>query len=118
MKRNRKVEALSPRRARRRIEHEAEGGASGALVGAIVGAAAGPPGAIAGAIMGGVAGALAGAVMDWESSASEQRTRELDEEIGVTGDDSGSAEPQAPAANARCLLGGVIGDASGRGRDL
>jgi polyisoprenoid-binding protein YceI len=64
---------------KRRIEHEAEGGASGALVGAIVGASAGPPGAIAGAIIGGVAGALAAAVMDQESSARAQETRELDE---------------------------------------
>jgi polyisoprenoid-binding protein YceI len=96
MKRNRKVQAPSSRRARRRIEHEAEGGASGALVGALVGAAAGPPGVIAGAIMGGVAGVLAGAVMDQESSAREQRMRELDEDIGVTGDDLGAPNLKHP----------------------
>jgi polyisoprenoid-binding protein YceI len=91
MKRNKSVEAVSPTRTRRRIEHEAESGASGALVGAVVGAAAGPPGAIAGAIIGGVAGVLAGAVMDQESSAKEERMRELDADVGVS-----SSSPAAP----------------------
>jgi polyisoprenoid-binding protein YceI len=95
-----KVETVSSTRTRHRIEHEAEGGASGALLGAIVGASAGPPGAVAGAIIGGAAGVLAGAVMDRESSAKEQRTRELDEDIGVSG--PGPAAPsfrQAPSAS-------------------
>jgi polyisoprenoid-binding protein YceI len=90
MRINKKVGASSSRSGRRRVEREAEGGASGALVGALVGIAAGPPGAIAGAIMGGFAGALAGAAMDQESSANEQRTRELDDEIGVTSGDLGA----------------------------
>jgi ABC-type antimicrobial peptide transport system permease subunit len=58
--------------------YEAEGGATGALAGAIVGASAGPAGAIAGALIGGAAGAFAGTMMSQESSAMEQRTRELD----------------------------------------
>jgi phage tail tape-measure protein len=81
---------------KRRIAHEAEGGASGALAGAVVGAAAGPPGIVAGAILGGVAGALAGAVLDQESSASEQRTRELDADIGVSGGDLGAPNLKHP----------------------
>jgi len=89
MKRSKKI-GDSRSSKTKRLEHEAEGGASGALVGAVLGASAGPPGAIAGAIIGGVAGALAGAALDRESSASEQRTRELDEEIGVTGGDLGA----------------------------
>jgi phage tail tape-measure protein len=71
-----KVEDQSSKDSTRRLEHEAGGGASGAVVGAIVGASAGPPGMVAGAIIGGVAGALAGKVLDQESAASEQRTRE------------------------------------------
>jgi polyisoprenoid-binding protein YceI len=85
MKQSGESETASSRDARRRIEHEAEGGASGALAGAIVGAAAGAPGAIAGAIMGGIAGALAGAVLDQESTAKQQRIRDLDEEVRVSG---------------------------------
>lgn len=90
------------RSAWRRIEHEAEGGASGALVGGIVGVSAGPPGAIVGAILGAVAGTLAGAVIDQESTAAEQRTRELDEDIGVFGGDLGVASgvSRRPAARA------------------
>jgi outer membrane lipoprotein SlyB len=97
MKSKKKVAVATSRNARRRIEHEAEAGASGALVGAVVGASAGPPGALAGAIIGGVAGALAGAVMDQESSAREQRTRELDAEIGVSGGDLGAPNLEHPA---------------------
>jgi hypothetical protein len=91
--------------ARRHLEHEAEGAASGALVGGVVGASAGPPGAIAGAIVGGVAGALAAVALDLESSASEQRTRELDESIGVSGGDLGAprAGEELDASNARAL---------------
>jgi polyisoprenoid-binding protein YceI len=92
MKSNRNVEATSSITTRHRVEHEAEGGASGAFVGAVVGAAAGPPGVIAGALIGGVAGVLVGAVMDRESSANERRTRELDEDIGVS-----SSSPVAPS---------------------
>lgn len=80
----------------RRIAHEAEGGASGAVVGAIVGVSAGPPGVVAGAVIGGVAGALAGAVLDQESSATAQRTRELDEEIGVSGGELGAPNLKHP----------------------
>jgi len=97
MKSDKNVEDATSRNARRRIEREAEGGASGALVGAVVGACAGPPGAVAGAIMGGVAGALAGAGMDQDSSAREQRTRELDAEIGVSGGDLGAPNLEHPA---------------------
>jgi len=96
MKTTKTVEDPSARNARRRIEHEAEGGASGALVGAIVGASAGPAGVIAGALIGGAAGVVAGAVLDQESSAKEQRTRELDEEIGVTGGDLGAPNLKHP----------------------
>ena len=95
MKKNKRVYAPSSRRTRR-IEHEAEGGASGAVVGAIVGASAGPPGAIAGAIIGGVAGVLAGSVLDRESCASEQRTRDLDADIGVSGGDLGAPNLKHP----------------------
>jgi uncharacterized membrane protein len=80
----------------RRIEHEAEGGASGAIAGALVGAAAGPPGALAGAIIGAVAGALAGAVIDKDSAESEERTRELDDEIGVTSGTIGAPNLKHP----------------------
>jgi hypothetical protein len=91
-----KVEDQSSKDSTRRLEHEAGGGASGAVVGAIVGASAGPPGMVAGAIIGGVAGALAGKVLDQESAASEQRTRELDEEIGVSGGDLGAPNLKHP----------------------
>jgi hypothetical protein len=97
MKSKKKVADEASRNARRRIEREAEAGASGALVGAVVGASAGPPGVLAGALIGGVAGALAGAVMDQESSAREQRTRELDAEIGVSGGDLGAPNLAHPA---------------------
>lgn len=106
MKSNHRIETPSSRSAIRRIEHEAEGGASGAFVGALVGASAGPPGAIAGAIIGGVAGALAGAVMDQESSAREQRTRELDEDIGVSGGDLGAPNLEHPPPTSRAYSAG------------
>jgi hypothetical protein len=88
----------SSKKATRRLEHEAEGGASGAIAGALMGAAAGPPGAIAGAIIGGVAGALAGAALDGDSSASDQRTRKLDAEIGVSGGTIGAPNLKHPPA--------------------
>lgn len=84
----------------RRLEHEAEGGASGAIAGALVGAAAGPPGAVAGAIIGAIAGALAGAVIDKDSSESEERTRELDADIGVTGGTIGAPNLKHPPPTA------------------
>jgi len=92
MRISKNVGPLSSWNGRRRIEREAGAGASGALVGALVGIAAGPPGAIAGAIMGAVAGALAGAVMDQESSAKEQRMRELDDEVGVNRGERGAPD--------------------------
>ncbi|MGO9837705.1 MAG: hypothetical protein ACLP1X_26255 [Polyangiaceae bacterium] len=91
-----KVDGKSSKSSTRRREHEAEGGASGAMVGAIVGASAGPPGMVAGAIMGGIAGALAGGALDTESAASEKRTRELDEEIGVSGGELGAPNLKHP----------------------
>jgi hypothetical protein len=95
-KKKKKVDDRTSRDSAQRLEHEAEGGASGAMVGAIVGASAGPPGMIAGAIMGGLAGALAGAALDTESAASERRTRELDEEIGVSGGELGAPNLKHP----------------------
>jgi len=94
------IETLEPRAtaARRRIVHETEGGVSGALVGSIVGAAAGPPGIVAGAIMGGVAGALSAlALENWNETMAE-RTRELDEEIGVIGGELGAPNLEHPPA--------------------
>jgi len=96
MKKSKKPVDSSPKKISHRIEREAEGGASGAIAGALVGAAAGPPGAIAGAIIGGVAGALAGAVLDRDSSASDQRTRELDAAIGVNGGTIGAPNLKHP----------------------
>jgi phage tail tape-measure protein len=77
-------------RRNRRIAHEAEGLASGALAGAVVGAAAGPPGMVAGAVIGAVAGALTGAAMDDESFREDDRERDLDAQIGVSGGDLGA----------------------------
>jgi phage tail tape-measure protein len=95
MKSQKVAKAMKSRSTKRR-EREAEGGASGALVGAIVGATAGPPGAVAGAIVGGIAGVLVGAVIDQESSAREQRTRELDDAIGVNGGSMGAPNLEHP----------------------
>lgn len=86
------------KKAKGRLVHEAEGSASGALAGAVVGAAAGPPGAVAGAIVGGVAGALAGAAMDTDATVQSQRTRELDETIGVMGGEIGAPNLEHPPA--------------------
>lgn len=85
-------------KGRRRVVHEAEGSASGALAGALVGAAAGPPGAVAGAIVGGVAGALAGAAMDTDAAIQAERTRELDETIGVMDGEMGAPNLEHPPA--------------------
>jgi hypothetical protein len=90
MKKKKTVTETLARSGHKRIEHVAEGGASGALVGALVGSIAGPPGAIAGALIGGVTGGLAGAVVDQEASATQQRTSELDKDIGVIGGDIGA----------------------------
>jgi uncharacterized membrane protein len=96
VKKNKTPKDASAKNALRRIEHEAEGGASGAIAGALVGAAAGPPGALAGAIIGAVAGALAGAVLDKDSSESDERTRELDDDIGVTSGTIGAPNLKHP----------------------
>lgn len=82
----------------RRVAREAEAGASGAVVGAVFGAAAGPPGIAVGAIIGSVAGALVGGAFDRDQAAETARTRELDDEIGVTEGDVGASIPRHPVA--------------------
>jgi len=101
----------------RRALREAEAGASGALAGAVVGAAGGPAGIVAGAIVGGVAGAVTGAVLDGEASRKAARTRELDEEIGVTGGDLGAPNLKHPPAKVGAYSGASAGVASPSGQE-
>jgi hypothetical protein len=108
-KKSKKVPAASPTNVNHRVAHEAEGGASGALVGAVVGVSAGPPGVIAGAIIGGIAGALAGAAMDTETAATDQRTRELDADIGVSGGDLGAPTLKHPPPTSGAYSAGSTG---------
>jgi hypothetical protein len=88
---------------------EAEGTASGAIVGAVFGAAAGPPGIVAGAIMGAVAGAVAGVALDNAALREAERTRELDDELGVNGGDIGAPNlahvPQRTGAYSPASMG-------------
>ena len=83
----------------RRLEHEAEGGALGALAGAVAGVSAGWPGLIAGALLGGAAGSLTGLGVDNEDSRRAGRTRELDEEIGVTRGEIGASNLEHPPSH-------------------
>ena len=97
------------RAKRKHLVHEAEGVASGVALGAAVGSAAGPPGMVAGAIIGGVTGALAAAALDIRAEDGEERTRELDAEIGVSGGDMGAPNLRHPTATG----GGYSAAASG-----
>ncbi|MGD0674104.1 MAG: glycine zipper domain-containing protein [Polyangiaceae bacterium] len=98
-----------------RIAHEAEGAASGALAGAVIGSGAGPPGMVAGAIIGAVAGGIAGAVMDGESARRANRTRELDEEIGVNDGDLGAPVLEHPRAETGAYSRAAVGMPSSSG---
>lgn len=84
--------------ANRRLEREAEGGAGGAIAGAALGAIAGPPGMAVGSVLGGVVGAIAGAAVARESERIGARTRELDEQIGVTAGSLGAPNLAHPPA--------------------
>jgi phage tail tape-measure protein len=86
------------RNRHRHALHDAEGLASGAMVGAVVGAAAGPPGMVAGAVIGAVAGGIAAMAIDSDEDRRAARTKELDDEIGVTGGDLGAPNLQHPPA--------------------
>jgi hypothetical protein len=72
---------------------------------------------VAGAIIGGVAGALTGAVLDGEASRKEARTRELDEEIGVTGGDLGAPNLKHPPARVGAYAGASAGASSPLGQE-
>lgn len=80
------------------LEHDAEGAGAGAVAGAVVGAVAGPVGIIAGAIAGGIAGGLAAAAMQVEAANEDERTRELDAAIGVSGGEMGAEVLKHPPA--------------------
>jgi hypothetical protein len=80
------------------LAHELEGGAAGLVTGAIVGAAAGPVGIVAGAMLGAAAGTTAGFALDIAVREHEQRTRELDAEIGVTAGSLGAPNLAHPPA--------------------
>jgi hypothetical protein len=108
-KKSKKTPDASPTKVNHRGAREAEGGASGALVGAVVGASAGPPGVIAGAIIGGIAGTLAGAAMDTETAATDQRTRELDADIGVSGGDLGAPNLKHPPPTSGAYSAASVG---------
>ena len=83
---------------RQHLVHEAEGVASGAVAGALLGAVAGPPGVVAGAVIGAAAGAVAAFALDNEAERQAARTRELDDEIGVTGGTLGAPNLEHPPA--------------------
>lgn len=97
------------RAKRKHLLHKVEGVASGMALGAAIGSAAGPPGMVAGALIGGVSGALAAAALDIRAEDGEERTRELDDVIGVNGGTIGAPNLKHPPAN----LGGYSAAASG-----
>jgi hypothetical protein len=78
---------------------DAAGGVGGAALGAAIGSIAGPPGAIAGAIIGGAIGTASAAVIETVEHERAKHDAELDEEIGVTSENLGSAPPPAPKAS-------------------
>jgi len=93
-----KNNAEETEKATRHLIHDAEGAASGAVAGAVLGSIAGPPGMAAGAVIGAVAGAIAATALDVDAERSAKRTRELDEEIGVSGGDLGAPNLKHPPA--------------------
>jgi hypothetical protein len=91
------------------LMREIEGGAAGLVAGAIVGAAAGPPGVVAGAMLGAAAGTTAGFALDIAVRTEEQRTRELDAEIGVTAGSLGAPNLAHPPAKIGAYSGASAG---------
>ncbi|MEO7113616.1 MAG: hypothetical protein ABI183_24470 [Polyangiaceae bacterium] len=70
--------------------------ALGAIAGAVVGAMAGPPGAVVGAVIGAAAGAVGAAATAIDEAKREQNETELDNTIGVNGDDLGAPNLKHP----------------------
>jgi hypothetical protein len=94
------------------VIREAEGVASGAAAGAILGAGAGPAGIVAGALIGGAAGAVAASALEKDAARKAARTRELDEQIGVTGGDLGAPNLKHPPARVGAYSAASVGAAS------
>jgi hypothetical protein len=99
------------------VAHEAEGVASGAAAGAVLGAAAGPAGIVAGAVLGGAAGAIAAVALDKDAARKAARTRELDEEIGVSGGDLGAPNLKHPPARVGAYSAASAGAGATSGDD-
>jgi hypothetical protein len=94
------------------VIREAEGVASGAAAGAVLGAGAGPAGIVAGALIGGAAGAVAASALEKDAARKAARTRELDEQIGVTGGDLGAPNLKHPPARVGAYSAASVGAAS------
>jgi len=77
------------------------------VAGAVIGAVAGPPGIIAGALIGAVAGAITGVAVEEEADSAAAEDKKLDHEIGVTDDELGAPQSQAPAGQTGSILSGL-----------
>jgi len=94
------------------VVREAEGVAAGAAAGAVLGAGAGPAGIVAGALIGSAAGAVAASALEKDAARQAARTRDLDDQIGVTGGDLGAPNLKHPPARVGAYSAASAGEAT------